>query len=167
MDEIEFKEIPTSSIDYTVRSGGDVHERRRERLLIVPQFLVGQNKLSPSQLSEGTFKTITLLFYLMTVRSSALLIEEPEVCVHHGLLSSIIELIKTYSKKKLILVSTHSDFVLDQVEPRNVYGVEMTPNGTEVKNISKSMTSEEMQALKNYLETEGNLGEYWRHGGFE
>ena len=167
VDGIEFKEIPTSSIDYTVRSGGDVHERRRERLLIVPQFLIGKNKLSPSQLSEGTFKTITLLFYLMTVRSSALLIEEPEVCVHHGLLSSIIELIKTYSKRKQILVSTHSDFVLDQVEPRNVYGVEMTDNGTEVKNISKSMTSDEMVALRNYLETEGNLGEYWRHGGFE
>ena len=59
-------------------------------MLVVPQFVIGTNALSPNDFSEGTFKTITLLFYLMTEKSSALLIEEPEVCVHHGLLSSIV-----------------------------------------------------------------------------
>ena len=73
-------------IDYRVRSGGRVRELKREKILVIPQFAVGRNVLSPSQLSEGTFKTITLLFYVMTERSSALLIEEPEVCVHHDLL---------------------------------------------------------------------------------
>ncbi|MFH1300664.1 MAG: AAA family ATPase, partial [Planctomycetota bacterium] len=162
------KEILTSSIDYKVRTGGGVHELKREKILVVPQFVIGRNNLSPSQLSEGTFKTITLLFYLMTEQSSALLIEEPEVCVHHGLLSSIVELIKTYSKHKQIIVSTHSDFVLDQVEPRNVYKVERDPEaGTRVSQITKSMSANELAALKKYLKTEGNLGEYWRHGGFE
>ncbi len=165
---IEFKEIRTSSIEYTVHSGARIGKRKREKILIVPQFFVGRNELSPSQLSEGTFKTITLLFYLMTEKSSALLIEEPEVCVHHGLLSSIIELIKTYSGQKQIVLSTHSDFVLDYVEPRHVYKVRRdNKTGTSVEHIETALSSQELSALRNYLESEGNLGEYWRHGGLD
>jgi hypothetical protein len=165
---IDFKEIPTSSIDYSVRSGGRVIQRKREKILIIPQFKIGKNELSPNQLSEGTFKTITLLFYLVTEASKCLLVEEPEVCVHHGLLSSIIELVKTYSRDKQIVVSTHSDFVLDKVDPENVYGVVNSPDtGTKVTHIPRSMSRKELAALRHYLDTEGNLGEYWRHGGLE
>ncbi|MCH8012854.1 MAG: AAA family ATPase [Candidatus Marinimicrobia bacterium] len=168
INNILFKEIPTSSIDYSVRSGGQVIQRKREKILIVPQFRIENNELSPNQLSEGTFKTITLLFYLVTEVSRLLLIEEPEVCVHHGLLSSIIELIKTYSVDKQIVVSTHSDFVLDEVDPENVYRVTKSPDtGTSVAHITKAMSRRELSALHHYLETEGNLGEYWRHGGLE
>ena len=168
IDSIEFKEIQTSSVDYRVRTGGRVRQQTREKVLVVPQFAIGKNQLSPSQLSEGTFKTITLLFYVMTDQSSALLIEEPEVCVHHGLLSSIVELIKTYSQKKQILMSTHSDFVLDQIEPRHVYRVSRSAkDGTKVDNIQRSLSADELTALKEYLHSEGNLGEYWRHGGLE
>lgn len=168
IDVIDFKEISTSSIDYTVKSGGRVTQRKKEKILVVPQFKIATNDLSPNQLSEGTFKTITLLFYLVTEASSLLLVEEPEVCVHHGLLSSIIELIKTYSVDKQIVVSTHSDFVLDEVEPENVYRVLKTVDkGTRVSHIPKSMSRRELAALRHYLETEGNLGEYWRHGGLE
>ena len=168
VDGIDFKEIQTSSVEHRVRSGGQVKTLEREKLLVVPQFILGKNILSPSQLSEGTFKTITLLFYVMTEKSSLLLIEEPEVCVHHGLLSSIVELIKTYSKKKQIVVSTHSDFILDQIKPENVYSVARNPkDGTKVKGITQSMSSQDLAALKEYLNTEGSLGEYWRHGGLE
>ena len=166
IDDIDFKVIPTSSIEYSVRSGGDVVERRRERVLVVPRFRKGRNDLSPNQLSEGTFKTITLLFYLITERSRILLLEEPEVCVHHGLLSSIIALIKEYSRDKQIVITTHSDFVLDHVQPEHVYSVTNNPGeGTRVAHITKSMSPPELSALREYLATEGNLGEYWRHGG--
>jgi ABC-type lipoprotein export system ATPase subunit len=168
VDRIDFKEILTSSIEYSVRSGGRVRKEKRQKVIVIPQFIIGRNSLSPSQLSEGTFKSITLLFYLMTERSSALLIEEPEVCVHHGLLSSIVELIKTYSREKQIVLSTHSDFVLDQIEPRHVYRVTRDHRtGTSVTQIAKALPAKELTALKQYLETQGNLGEYWRHGGLD
>lgn len=168
VDKLRFKEIPTSSVEYSVRSGGKVGKHKRTKMLVIPQFIIGRNELSPSQLSEGTFKTITLLFYLITETSSALLIEEPEVCVHHGLLSSIVELIKTYSRQKQIILSTHSDFVLDQIKPRHVYGVARSKHeGTTVAHVTKSLSAKELAALRHYLETEGNLGEYWRHGGLE
>jgi ABC-type lipoprotein export system ATPase subunit len=167
-DDINFKEVQTSSLDYTVRSGGKVRERKREKSLVIPQFLVGQHELSPNQLSEGTFKTMTLLFYLITDDSTLLLIEEPEVCVHHGLLTSIIELIKTYSEEKQIVISTHSDYVLDQVEPESVHMVRRSPEGgTEVTRITKAMSARELSALRDFLDKEGNLGEYWRHGSLE
>jgi len=168
VDNIDFDEILTSSIEYSVRSGGGVIQRKREKSLVIPRFRIGKNDLSPNQLSEGTFKTITLLFYLITEKSKVLLLEEPEVCVHHGLLSSIIELIKTYSREKQIVVTTHSDFVLDEVQPENVYKVtNVAEEGTKVSHITKSMSRRELAALHEYLETQGNLGEYWRHGGIE
>jgi AAA15 family ATPase/GTPase len=166
IDKIKFKEILTSSVDISVRSGGRIRKKKLNKILVIPQFKIGKHELSPNQLSEGTFKTITLLFYLVTESSNILLIEEPEVCVHHGLLSSIIELIKIYSSGKQIVVSTHSDFILDKIKPENVYKVIKQPDkGTQVTHISKSMSRKEFNALKVFLEREGNLGEYWKHGG--
>jgi AAA domain, putative AbiEii toxin, Type IV TA system len=163
---LTFREVKTSSIEYTVRVGGKVKVRRVHKLLVIPQFRIGKQKLSPNQLSEGTFKTLALLFYVITENSSALLIEEPEVCIHHGLLSSILGLIKTYSQHKQMIISTHSDYVLDHVSPENVFRVSYDRlAGTDVRHIQKTMTTREYTALREYLEKEGNLGEFWREGG--
>ncbi len=168
VDDIIFKEITTSSTEVSVRSGGKIHKRKLKKILVVPKFKIDKHKLSPNQLSEGTFKTIALLFYLMTEIGSILLIEEPEVCIHHGLLSSIIELIKSYSRGKQIIVSTHSDFVLDKVNVESVYKVTKKANeGTKVSHLTKSMTKKELAALRHYLNNEGNLGEYWRQGALD
>ena len=168
IDKIEFREFPTSTLDYSIRVGGKVERRRKKKAIIVPQFKRGRIAVSPNQLSEGTFKTLALLFYVITETSTALLIEEPEVCVHHGLLSSIMELISQYSKSKQMFVSTHSDYVLDKVDPSNVYTVQYRRNrGTEISSIKNSMSSQEYSALRKYLDAEGNLGEYWRDGGLE
>ncbi len=166
IDELTFRVVPTSSTDYSVRVGGRVEIRKRHKLLVIPQFRIGKQKLSPNQLSEGTFKTLALLFHVITDEGTLLLVEEPEVCVHHGLLSSILELIKSYSRQKQMILSTHSDYVLDHIEPENVYRVSFDKaEGTVVRHIPGSMTSKELTALHHYLEREGNLGEYWREGG--
>ncbi|MFZ2654548.1 MAG: ATP-binding protein [Victivallales bacterium] len=166
IDDLTFREVTTSSIEHTVRVGGKVEVRRRYKLLIVPQFRIGKHRLSPNQLSEGTFKTLALLFHITTEDCTALLIEEPEVCIHHGLLSSILEVIKLHSRRKQIIISTHSDYVLDHVSPQNVFRVSYERSaGTVVNHINKTMTAKELSALKEYLEKEGNLGEYWREGG--
>jgi hypothetical protein len=168
IDKIAFKEIKASSTDVTARVGGRIEKVRREKVLVVPQFYKGREILSPNQLSEGTFKTLALLFNVITDDSTALLIEEPEVCVHQGLLSSILELIKQYSASKQMFVSTHSDYVLDHVEPENVFKVKYDKRlGTEVRHIRKAMTRKEYSALRDYLQHEGNLGDYWREGALE
>jgi hypothetical protein len=166
IDSLTFRSVRTSSATYSVRVGGKVEVRKRNKLLIVPQFKIGGLVLSPNQLSEGTFKTLALLFQVITADSQLLLIEEPEVCVHHGLLSSILELIKNHSQSRQVIISTHSDFVLDHVEPENVFSVSFNKKfGTLVRHIPETLSRKEIAALKNYLAREGNLGEYWREGG--
>jgi AAA15 family ATPase/GTPase len=168
VDDITFNEIKTSSSNYTVMTGGKVRKIEKNNLLVVPSFLISGNSLSPSQLSEGSFKTIALVYYLVNDKSSLLMIEEPELCIHHGLLASIVELICVYSKEKQIIVSTHSDSVLDSIEVESVFSVKRhLDEGTIVSSIAKRMKKKELSTLKNYLKNEGNLGEYWKHGDLE
>lgn len=168
VDDLKFLEIETSSEKVTVRTGGDVGTRTEKKKLVIPQFAIGGNQLSPSQLSEGTFKTIALLFYVIVGENSLLLIEEPEVCIHHGLLGSVIELIRSYSQEKQILVSTHSDAVLDMLEPRQVYMVTKNEDQcTSVTHLESSRSRQELNALRSFLSSDGGLGEYWKHGGID
>lgn len=168
VDDICFNEVVMPSSSYKVQSGGKIQKLERNRLLVVPNFTIENNSLSPNQLSEGTFKTLALIFYILTDESNLLLIEEPEVCIHHGLLNSVISLIKSQSKLKQIVISTHSDFVLDHLDPDNLVIVKREPEkGTTAKSLTKILTKNDFKALRQYLEESGNLGEYWREGGFD
>lgn len=167
VDDIRFTEVTLPSSSYVVRAGGNVKQIPSNRLLVVPSFNIDNTTLSPNQLSEGTFKTLALLFYVLTDDSKLLLIEEPEVCIHHGLLNSIISLIKTQSIQKQIIISTHSDFVLEQLIPENIILVSRNQEeGTIAKQLNKAMSKNDYSALRTYLEESGNLGEYWKEGGF-
>ena len=166
VEDIHFNEIRLPSNFVEVRAGGKTEKKERTQLVVVPTFIIDGNTLSPNQLSEGTFKTLALLFYVLTDDSQLLLVEEPEVCIHHGLLSSIITLIKEESRGKQIIISTHSDYVLDQLKPENVVLIDMKcEKGTKARPVSESMSRTDFKALKQYLEESGNLGEYWREGG--
>jgi ABC-type Mn2+/Zn2+ transport system ATPase subunit len=168
IDSIEYDVIDVPSSVYQVITGGRVIRKEVKKVLVIPNFVVKGTKLSPNQLSEGTFKTLAVVFYLITDRSRLLLLEEPEVCVHHGLLSSILDIIKAFSRRKQIVISTHSDFVLDALAPDNVFVVRRSASkGTTVARVSEKMTVRQYQSLKKYLMESGNLGEYWRHGDLE
>jgi len=168
VDNISFLDHDIPSSSYKVKAGGAVQKIEKTKNIIVPSIILDNLSLSPNQLSEGTFKTLALVFYILNDECDLLLIEEPEVCVHHGLLSSIIELIKMQSKHKQIFISTHSDFVLDKLNPENVVLVKKTrKSGTTANSLSKTLSKNDFKALKEYLHESGNLGEYWKEGGFE
>lgn len=168
IDKVTFYPVRVPVSEVEVRAGGRIVKKKIKREIVVPHFIVHGTKLSPGQLSEGTFKTLAILLYLITDASELLLLEEPEVCIHHGLLSSLVELIKTHSVQKQIVITTHSDFVLDQLTPESVFLVKNTPKcGTKVERLPESMSARNYLALKEYLGSTGNLGEYWRDAGFE
>lgn len=168
IDDIKFLDHQVPSSSYKVKAGGAIQKIERTKNIIIPSIILDKLTLSPNQLSEGTFKTLALIFYILNDESDLLLIEEPEVCVHHGLLSSVIELIKSQSKHKQIIISTHSDYVLDKLEPENVVLVKkINGHGTQATSLPKNLSKNEFRALKEYLEATGNLGEYWKEGGFE
>jgi AAA15 family ATPase/GTPase len=166
VDDIVFSQIKVPNSSVRIREGGRAEKIVSNRVLVVPIFNVGQLQLSPNQLSEGTFKTLALIFYILNDDSRLVLIEEPEVCVHHGLLASIIELIKQQSKFKQVIISTHSDYVLDKISPEEVALVQKMDNGTSVQPLSKALSDDDYSALKQYLNKSGNLGEYWKEDGF-
>jgi len=80
---------------------------------------------------------------------------------------AVIEVIKEYGRTKQIIFSTHSEAVVDSLQPDQLLLVNRYPKkGTIVTSLSKSMSKSGYQALKKYLSTVGSLGEYWRHSGF-
>ena len=167
IDRIAFKSVKFLSHNYEVRSGGRLVNKRSERKLIVPTVHVGTSRLSFNQLSEGTFRTLALLFYVITDKSTLLLLEEPEVCVHHGLLNSVIDIIKDFSTSKQIVFSTHSEAVVDRVSPEQIRLVEnYVKRGTIVRPLSNALSQKGYAALKEYLVNTGPLGEYWKTAGF-
>jgi len=42
IDSLTFREVKSSSTEYSVRVGGKVERRRRDNLLVVPQFKIGR-----------------------------------------------------------------------------------------------------------------------------
>lgn len=168
VDKIDFKEYVTSDTKYSVNVGGRVEQRDKIDQIIIPNIYIDSSQLSPSQLSEGTFKTLALLFYVLTDKGSIILLEEPEVCVHHGLLSSVIELIKDCSDEKQVIVSTHSESILDSIKPESVYVVNKNQEqGITAIPLISHLSAVDKKALKSFLHSEGSLGEYWRMGGIE
>lgn len=168
IENIEFMEHMIPSSSYKVRTGGQIQQIENSKSIIIPSIKIDGLTLSPNQLSEGTFKTLALVFYILNDKNDLLLIEEPEVCVHHGLLNSILQLIVQQSRFKQIIISTHSDYVLDMLEPENILLVQKNYElGTKVSSISNTLSANDYRVLKDYLENEGNLGEYWKEGGFD
>ncbi|MFM0225291.1 AAA family ATPase [Paraburkholderia dipogonis] len=165
LSRITWKEIELSSSTAEVRSGGGVKKVRKRKTLVIPKVQIGSSYITFNQLSEGTFKTLALAFYIITDSSRLLMVEEPEVCVHHGLLSRVVDTLKAYSKTKQTFISTHSDLLVDQLETENIFVVEMARNGTQVKQLDNWLTKDAKRALHTYLAETGSLGEYWRSGG--
>ena len=87
-----------------------------KKVIFVPKVFLAKKVLSFNQLSEGTLKTMALVFYIIKNENSLLLIEEPEVCVHHGLLNSIIEVIKSETDFKQIINDLENFVIIKQVE---------------------------------------------------
>ncbi|GHT87559.1 hypothetical protein FACS1894137_15020 [Spirochaetia bacterium] len=135
--------------------------------IITPIIIHNNNELSFNQLSEGTFKTLALLFYLINSDDGLILLEEPEICLHYKLLRDVIEIIKNESENKQIIFSTHSDYVLDMLEPEVLVFVENTKDGTKANALSKALSENNYKGLRTFLECEGSLGEYWKGGGFD
>jgi predicted ATPase len=133
----------------------------------IPKAAINHRQLNFNQLSEGTFKTMALLFYIIAHDGGLLLLEEPEISVHHKLLKDIIEIIKNESESKQILFSTHSDYVLDMLAPETLVFVENNNGVTKATALSAALSQENFKGLRTFLEYGGALGEYWKAGGFD
>ena len=92
--------------------------------LVFAQREKGEWELSADSISDGA--VLYLAFLALSQRPNPpriLLIEEPENGVHHAALEGIVKVLKAISEEKgvQLIVSTHSPYLLDFVDPGNVY----------------------------------------------
>jgi AAA domain, putative AbiEii toxin, Type IV TA system len=165
---IRWRHLRINAKSFSVAAGGKIEQGIRTRVIVVPSVETDLGLLSFSQLSEGTFRSLAIVFYLMSKECNILLVEEPEVCIHYKLLSDLVSAIKVESLRKQVICSTHSELLLDKLEPGSLFMVSRLGGaGTKVEALGKRMNSKARLALQEFLDGHGNLGEFWRSGGLD
>jgi len=101
-------------------------------------------------LSDGTLNIAALITALYFEKKDVVFIEEPERNIHPHLISRLIEMMKEASKKKQIIVTTHSPEVVKHADLKNILLVSRDKNG--FSSISRPSEREDVKVfLKNKL----------------
>ncbi|UZE31138.1 AAA family ATPase [Pseudomonas asplenii] len=136
--------------DYDVRiEGGTVQVFFHEEGMTVPA----------TRLSGGALRYLCLLAVLFHPNPPPLIcIEEPEFGLHPDILPTLAQLLKEASARTQLIVTTHSDVLLDALsdQPESVLVAEKTESGT-------TLTRLNAEKLKPLLETY-RLGQLWTRG---
>jgi len=110
------------------------------------------------QVSDGTLKLLAYITAIATEEPGLVGFEEPENFIHPRLFELLVEILKKSDKQ--IILSTHSPYLVDWVEPGDVIIVEKKDQETVASRIKDG------DKLKKRLEELGlSLGEYWYGGG--
>jgi len=102
------------------------------------------------QVSDGTLRLLAYITAITANEPKLICFEEPENFIHPRLFELLVEILKKSDTQ--IILSTHSPYLVDWVEPGDVIIVEKTDKGTVTKRIEKA------DKLKGHLEEIG-LGE--------
>lgn len=122
-------------------------------------FHEGRFTIPATRLSDGTLRYLCLLAVLCHPNPPPLVcIEEPELGLHPDVLPTLAELLKEASERTQLIVTTHSDVLVDAMtdRPDAVLVAEKTPDGT-------TLTRLNADKLKPWLQ-KYRLGELWTRG---
>ena len=122
-------------------------------------FHEGARTIPATRLSDGTLRYLCLLAILCHPDPPPLVcIEEPELGLHPDILPLIGELLKEASERCQLIVTTHSDVLVDSMtdRPEAVLIAEKLQSGTTLRRL-------DAQKLKPWLE-KYRLGELWTRG---
>jgi predicted ATPase len=136
--------------DFDVRvKGGSVEVFLQEGDFVIPA----------SRLSDGTLRYLCLLAILCDpVPPPLICIEEPELGLHPDIIPKIADLLKSASDRTQLIVTTHSDILVDAMSdrPESVVVVEKEDAATQTRRL-------EANSLTNWLK-EYRLGQLWTKG---
>ena len=109
-------------------------------------------------MSDGTLRFLGCLAALYSPAPLGLIcFEEPENYVHPRLLELMVDLLKCASERSQVLINTHSPYLVDFLDPGELFIVEKINGETQVK------TAEDKKGIREALKTLG-LGEMWYSG---
>lgn len=113
-----------------------------------------------TRLSDGTLHFLCLLSVLLHPEPPPIIcLEEPEIGLHPGAVHVVAELLHEASQRTQLIVTTHSDFLVDAIgklDPGALMICEMGENGTEI-------TRPDPEVLSKWME-KYSLGEVWMSG---
>ena len=122
-------------------------------------FTEGDFTIPATRLSDGTIRYLCLLAILCDPEPPPLIcIEEPELGLHPDILPKIADLLVQASERTQLIVTTHSDILVDAMteRPEAVIVCEKHAGQTELRRLSAESLA---QWLKDY-----RLGELWTRG---
>ena len=123
---------------------------------------VHDEDLSAQSVSDGVMMSLAFIALAHQPEPpEVLLIEEPENCVHHASLKDILKTLQQLSDEKRVqvILTTHSPYLLDCVEPEEVHVFYKDEEGA--VHSSRLSDHPETEALRKHFKT----GEIWT--GFE
>ena len=116
------------------------------------------SRIPASSMSAGTLRFLAFLLVLYSPTAPQLIgLEEPENYIHPHALEMLVEVLSNASKKRQILIATHSPYMLNFVPPESVFVVEKERGETEAVSVETG------KKLKLLLRKMG-LGEAWYSG---
>ena len=122
-------------------------------------FQEGRMNIPATRLSDGTLRYLCLLAILCDPAPPPLIcIEEPELGLHPDVLPALAELLKEASERCQLIVTTHSDVLVDAMtdQPESVVVAEKMGQGTTLKRLDAVQ-------LRPWLE-KYRLGQLWTRG---
>jgi len=113
--------------------------------------------------SDGTLKMLAYLTLLHDPEPPQLIgIEEPENQLHPRLLPELAEECRVASIASQLMVTTHSPFFVNALQPYDVWVLYRTEDG-----FTQARRASEMQGINEFMETGALLGQLWMEGHFE
>ncbi len=140
------------------------YEHDKSGNMIYWNFDLFDNPVPFHWLSDGTKRVLYILFCLFYDKATIMLIEEPESSIHWGLLIKLISILQSYSGvEKKILISTHSEQILNELNPEQLIYLYLYENTTKFKYIA----GKTLNIVKGFLSEIGPLGEFMTSGKIE
>ena len=134
------------------------NESEKEKESLSSVLLDGTNL---GLLSDGTLRVLSILIEVMSSSPKAtIIIEEPELQIHPGMLSKLLREIEAYTFDNNLIISTHSPQVVSWTEPGKINLVYRENKQTFVRKLDP----DEIDNVVEYLNEEGDLGE-WIYSG--
>ncbi len=145
----------------------DSIEARYDPMLNVNQiFMIDKgfpNPIGVNYISSGTLKMLAYYILLLQPNDHSFIgLEEPENYIHPSFIQDLAEFCRETSENKQIIISTHSPFFVNEMNPGEVWICRRNQDGT---TMCENLT--ENKDLISYVENGAKIGHLWSEGFVE
>ncbi len=113
-----------------------------------------------NDLSDGTLRTLAMFVALLDSRLRTVAIEEPENGLHPWVMKDFIDTCRTQSKKKQIILTTHSPVLVSHLNPSELFLADRNDGETRIVPATR-VDRDVTQIIRDGIM---DLGSYWNSG---